>query len=251
MRNGFIELVSATVLVSTVAVAGCTSESATVGAGGSSSVGGMVGTGGSSGIGGSSGVGGSSNAVGTVGVGGSTAGTVVTGGSSAGGGTAAGGASGAGVVTNLSGTKALNALTVTEVTQLCNDSYAYFGTAISRATMCKWKGLAYAISSSAPTDAMLQESCTTQQSTCMQATPDSPSCSDIPTTCTATVAEYSSCIADQATAFSQSVSGLTSCPILTRPDLAAVWDLRTGDPPASCMSLAVKCPDLSPPSPFN
>jgi hypothetical protein len=39
-----------------------------------------------------------------------------------------------------------------EATQLCNDAYAYFGHAISRATSCKWKGLAYAISSSAPTD---------------------------------------------------------------------------------------------------
>src|SRR4051812_20079132 len=72
-----------------------------------------------------------------------------TGGSPSSGGT--GGAGGAGSsVTTLGGTKAVNALTAAEATQLCNDTYAYFGSAIAKATTCKFRGLAYGASSSAP-----------------------------------------------------------------------------------------------------
>src|SRR3954462_14164403 len=78
------------------------------------------------------------------------------GGSSAGGaagGQGVGGGGGAAVssFTTLSSSKAVNALTPTEVTQLCDETYAYFGSAIPKATACKWKGLSYAASSSAPT----------------------------------------------------------------------------------------------------
>jgi hypothetical protein len=181
----------------------------------------------------------------------SSGGAVGTGGSSSSGGTGGGGTSGGSSVTNLSGTEALGVLTPAEATQLCSDAYAYFGHAISRAILCKWKGLAYSISSSAPTDSALQANCTGQETACLEANPDSPSCSDIPSTCTATVAEYSSCITDQAAAFTPTVSGLANCATVTRDDLAAVWNFRTGDPPTSCTSLSNKCPDLDFPSPFN
>jgi hypothetical protein len=154
-------------------------------------------------------------------------------------------------VTNLSGTKALNGLTTAEATQLCSDTYAYFGQAISRPTLCKWKGLAYAISSSAPTDSMLQQNCSSRETPCLQATPDSPSCSDLPSTCTATVAQYSACITDQTAVFTPTVSGLADCATVKTTDLAAVWAFRTGDLPASCVSLTDKCPDLDIPTPFN
>ena len=220
MRNGPIGLVSGLVLAATMVIAGCGSNSSGGGAGG---------TGGSS----------------------SSGGTVSTGGSSGSGGTGSGGAGGGGSVTNLSGTKGLGALTPTEGTQLCSDAYAYFTSTISRATLCKAKGLSYGISSSAPNDSVLQKSCTTQETACLQATPNSPSCQDIAKDCTATVSLYSSCITDQATAFTQTASGLASCAKVTNNDLAPVWAFMTGDLPASCTSLITLCPTLDLPTPFS
>jgi hypothetical protein len=227
MRNGRIGLVSAMVLVSTVAVFGCSSSSGDGGTGGkggsSSSTGGSVGTGGSS-----------------------------TGG--AGGEVNMGGAAGTNsAVTTLSGTKTVGTLTTAEASQLCNDVYMYFGTAIPNATACKWKGLSYAASSSAPTQAMLQQNCTTQQSSCgIDPWANNAGCSDLPAGCTATVAEYSACIKDTVVAFIQTVNGLPMCSALTSADTAKIFDAQAGaGSPASCDTLANKCPDLTAPSPLN
>jgi hypothetical protein len=62
----------------------------------------------------------------------------------------AGGSSSSGTsVTTLSDSKALNALTPEDATQLCKEVYAYFGKNIPMATACKFKGLSYATASSA------------------------------------------------------------------------------------------------------
>jgi hypothetical protein len=118
----------------------------------------------------SSGSGGSSSSGGAPGTGGSTA----SGG--------AGGAGGEPSVTTLPGGKPLGTLAPTEATQLCNDVYAYFGQAISQTTLCKWTGLSFAVSSSAPNDTRLRENCTRQESSCLQAGPATPSCSPLPST---------------------------------------------------------------------
>jgi hypothetical protein len=216
MRNGLVGLSSGVLLA---AMAACSNG------GGSGGTGGMAGTS-------SSGTAGTSSGAGTMGTGGS---------------------GGGGSVTTLPGTTAVNALSPTEVTQLCNDTYAYFGSAIAKATTCKWRGLAYAASSSAPSDAQAQSNCTSKESSCNQTDPwaDNPGCNDIPTTCAATVAEYSSCISDEAAAFNQTVNGLKTCATLTRADTAALFDVMAAPPPASCMALMNKCPDLYPPSPLN
>src|ERR1035437_10279859 len=140
MRNGLIGLASAVVLASTMATAGC---------GSSTGGGGTGGTGGSS----------------------SSGGVVGTGGSSSSGGQAGGGASGGASVTHLSGTKALNALTAAEATKLCDDTYAYFGSAIPQSTACKWKALSYATSSSPPTQDKLRSNCTSKETGCQAADP--------------------------------------------------------------------------------
>jgi hypothetical protein len=181
---------------------------------------------------------------------GGAGGSGVVGGSTSRGGQAGGGASGGSSVTSLSGSKALNALTKAEVSQLCIDSYGTLETVISHATTCKWKGLVYAISSSAPSDAILKQNCTSQEAACLQSSAGSSACEGIPATCAATVSQYFACISDQAVAFNQTVSGLPSCAMYTKADTAAVWDAMTGDPPASCLSLSNQCPALSPPSPF-
>ena len=215
MRNGFIGLVTGVLVASTLAAAGCSSTSSGGGAGGS---GGSTG----SGTGGASGTGGS------------------TGGDS---------------VTSVSATKAINALSATEATQLCNDTYAYFGNAITRANGCKWRGLSYAASSSAPTQAVLQQNCTNQENACLSGDAGAftnPGCNELPSNCTATVAQYAACIKDEATAFTQTLTGLPACSALTSAGTSAIFDAQTGGtPPASCASLMTACAALYYPNPFN
>ena len=177
------------------------------------------------------------------------------GGADAAGSSSGGSAGGSSAVTTVSGSKAVNALTADEATQLCNDTYAYFGSAIPKATTCKWKGLSFAASSSAPTEAIAQQNCTTQQNACQQAADpwaNNPGCNTIPTTCAATVAQYSTCVSDEVTAFIQTVNALPICTMLSMANTSAVFEAQTGGtPPASCASLNNTCPDLAPPGPFN
>ena len=272
MRSGRVGFVGTMALVSALVTVGCTSSTSpssgtggssssggAVGTGGSSSSGGAVGTGGSSSSGGAVGAGGSSSSGGAVGTGGSSSsgGAVGSGGSSGSGGQAGGGATGGGSVTTLSDTKALNALTAADATQLCKDVYAYFGKTIPMATACKYKGLSYATSSSAPTDTQFRQICTEHETSCTQAnsgvgSADNPGCNDIPSTCTATVAQYSACISDEVTAFNTAVDGLPSCAASTSATISAVWEVMTPTTPASCDALtATKCPDLTLPTPNN
>jgi hypothetical protein len=152
----------------------------------------------------------------------------------------------------VSGANALNALTADEATRLCDDTYAYFASAIPQATSCKWKGLAYATSSSAPTDEKLKSNCTTKETSCLGAAPSevwpNPGCNDLPTTCTATVAEYSACISDEVAGFIKTVDGLSSCADFTTDGTTAIWDVMGAEPVASCSSLTAKCADLSYPT---
>jgi hypothetical protein len=241
MRSGRIGIVSGIALTWMTAIGCSSSGGGTAGTGGTSSSGGAVGTGGSSAAGGIVGTGGNS----------STGGAVGTGGSSATGG--AGGAGG-GSVTTLAGSKAINALTTAEGTQLCNDTCAYFGSAIPQATTCKWQGLAYAVNSSAQSDSVLQQQCTKQLNNCQQAADpwaNNSGCSTLPTDCTATVAQYSTCISDEVTAFAQTVNGLPTCTTITMSQTSSVTDAQLASPPASCASLMNTCPDLYPPSPLS
>jgi hypothetical protein len=217
MRNELVGRASAMVAAGLVAAAGCSSSGETAGTGGSSSSGGAVGTGGTGSTGGSS--------------------------SSTGGGTSGGS------ITALGGTVALSALTAAEAAQLCSDAFTYYRSAIDRASLCKWQGLAFGVSSSAPTDAKLQENCAGKETSCLQADPQSASCSAIPSPCTATVAEYSACISDQAAAFTQGVSTLPGCATVTTPDKAALWEFMTAELPASCTLLDATCAGLNPPPP--
>ena len=242
MRNGLIGLVGLIVLASTLTIAGCSSSSGEKagGSGGSSSGGQTVGTGGSSSGGQTVGTGGNSSKGGTVG----------TGGSSSNGGTMAGGAGGGGSVTSVSGGKTLGSLTPSEATQLCQDTSAYFGKNISPATLCKEAGLGFSVSSSAPTDAQLEQNCSGREAECLQGGPAIANCTAISANCTATVDQYSACITDRVAAFNQQVNALPSCATVTLPDLAAVWDFMTGALPASCTPVTDKCQTLDIPSPI-
>jgi len=227
MRIGLIGLVSA--VLASMTATGCSSSGGTGGTGGSTGTGGTTGTGGATGTAGSGGGGGKAGSPGTGGAGGSP-------------------------VTTLDGATAVNALTTAQATQLCNDTYAYFGAAIPQATTCKWKALTYAASSSAPDNTTLQTKCTQQLTACTQggdpwATNDG--CNDIPSTCTATVSEYAACITDEVSAFIQTVTGFPMCSSLMMSNTSGIMDAEAGGTtPASCASLANKCPDLTPVNPI-
>jgi hypothetical protein len=220
MRKGLIGFVGGMLLVSvSTGTLGCSSGGGTGGTGGNAGNGGSVGTAGTSG----------------------------------GGGTGGGGSNGS-AVTTISATTALNALAPADVTQLCDDTYAYFGSAIPKATTCRWRGLAYGASSSAPTDAQLQTSCTNKESSCQQSADpwaDNLGCNDIPSTCAATVAQYTACISDEVAAFIQLVGGFPVCSMLMRSNASEILNAIAAAPPASCASLMNTCPELSPPGPLN
>jgi hypothetical protein len=222
MRNGLIGLVGPMVLILTVGIAACSSGgtgSTTSTEGGSSSSGGNAPS-----IGGQQSMGGSASGGGAA-IGGS--------GASMGGSSAVDSA-----VTNLPGTKVLSALTTDEATQLCKDTYAYFGKAISPATTCKWKGVYFATQSSAPTEEKLRQNCTSKETPCLAdpgATWATPNCPDPPSSdCTATIADYSTCIRDQAAAFIQNVSTLPGCDAFTSAYWTPVWNILSADQPVSC-----------------
>ena len=214
MRNGFVAVASALVLASTVASAGCSSSSN-----------GANGAGGSGG--GGQGSGGSSGAD-------------------------AGGTS----VTSISGSKPLNTLSTAEANQLCGDARSYYARSISKSNSCKFAALSFALSSSAPTEADLRSGCSSTESACGQSDAGTgpTTCEPLPATCTATVAQYSDCIKDEAVLFSQTVSTLPGCSTLTRADFDAIYNALGNapggaTPPASCAALATACPDLTPPPP--
>jgi hypothetical protein len=144
----------------------------------------------------------------------------------------------------------LNALTTDEATQLCNETYAYFGTAITPATICKWKGVYFATQSSAPTEEKLRQNCAAKETPCLAdpgATWASPSCNEISSDCTKTVADYSACIRDEVAWLTQKVSELPDCDTFTSASWTPVWDIVGADQPASCMF----CSAYYPPDPRN
>jgi hypothetical protein len=222
------------VVLAMMTTLGCSSSNGggTGGSGGGSSTGGTPGTGGVPATGGAGG----------------RAGSPGTGGGGNGG-------SGTSPVTTISGTKALNALSTTEATQLCNDTYAYFGSAISMTTICKWQGLFYGSQSSPPSQSVLQQKCTQKETSCTgggDPWANNIGCNDLPSDCSATVAQYATCIHDQVAAFVQTVNGLPDCASLMTTDESKVTDAQiNANPPASCASLVSQCADLTPPSPYN
>jgi len=162
------------------------------------------------------------------------------------------GGSGSSGFTTLSGTTSLSALTPAQATQLCNDTYAHFGTAITDATMCKWKGLAFATSSSAPSPEQYRANCVEKETSCLAdpaaARSNNPGCSSFPGGCTATVAEYSTCVNDQIAFFNQTVAGIAACAEFSSTSSDAVWAALGAMPPASCTFS--NCTGLYPPNPL-
>jgi hypothetical protein len=225
MRYGLVGLLSAMALASTMMTAGCSGgdddDAADTASGG---------------------------AVGTGGADGTTGGAVGTGGLAAG-----VGGGGANPVTTVNSAATLSALSETEVTQLCDEAYAYYGTAIPTAVFCKWRGLKYATSSSPHSDQQLIDNCSSTEATCLAdpaaALADNSGCNNFPATCGATVADYTACIMDLAAAFTVTVNAIPDCSVLTMDDTAMVWEAQGADAPASC-DFSATCQGLYPPNPL-
>jgi len=230
-----------------LSIVACSTSTTSGGGGGT---GASKGSGGAAGTGGQVGTGGSTSRGGTVGSGGNASGGSAGSGGAGSGGAGAAGATGGTAITSVGGGKTLETLTPSEATQLCNDTSAYFGKNIPKATMCKEAGLGYAVSSSAPSDTQLQKNCSSKEASCLQAGPAIANCTDITAKCKATVAQYSTCIADRAADFSQQVSALANCATVTMPDLEAVWTFMSAALPASCALVTDLCPTLDIPSPL-
>jgi hypothetical protein len=217
------------------------------------------GSGGTSGSGGGGSGGSSSTKGSSAGGDGSSVGVASSGGkSTASGGNSSGGASSsskatgggeAGSITSLDGGKTVGSLTSSEADQLCKDTYAYFGKTIAQATLCKWTGLAYTISSSPLDDTMMQGNCKDAEATCLKAGAYVPGCRPLPSTCKVTVAQYSTCIIEQAASYNTNVGALSTCSKVTSADKPAIWEFMTNGMPESCTSLTDKCATLDVPIP--
>jgi len=213
MRTGLIELASALVLVSTMAAGGCSD--------------------------------GGSGTTGTAGSGGGATGTA----GSAGGTTGTGGSAGGGAVTSISGSKTLGSLTAAESDQLCDDTKTYFMTSISKANSCKFSALSMAASTSVPSDAVLRTNCTSMETSCNASATMGPgsstSCFPPPATCTATVAQYSACISDQAALLNQSANTLPNCSAVRLADISPIFGaVEAFYTVPGCMALMNECPSF-------
>ena len=215
MRTGLIELAIALLLVSTTAAAGC-SESNNGGSGTAGSTG-------------------SAGSTGNAGSGGGSTGNAGSGGGSS--------------VTTISGSKALGTLTMAESDQLCAETKAYFMGSISKANSCKFSALSNAASTSAPSDAVLRTNCTSMETSCNASDVMGPgsttSCFPPPTTCTATVAQYSACIAEGAALLTQSANALPSCSMVRLADISPIFmAVEALYQVPGCMPLTTACPDF-------
>lgn len=154
-------------------------------------------------------------------------------------------------VTSLCGAAALNTLTSAEALQLCNDTSTYVAGSITRSTGCKYAAIIAAASNSSPTEAQLQASCAATENACNQDDSvtrpgENTLCSQIPPTCTATVEQYSSCIADEALLFEQGAAALISCSLLTFGNLSTAYDVpNAATEAAGCAALEAACPSFS------
>jgi hypothetical protein len=151
------------------------------------------------------------------------------------------------------GTKALNALSATEATQLCKDAGAYASAALSKQNSCKFAALFGAAFGAPTTDAEARAACMTIYTACLSAPAQSDklTCDPIPSTCKATVAQYSACMKDGIAAVNQTFAAIPSCSTVTLADLAdngGAGGAGGATTSAACMAFQTACPDYNVPS---
>jgi hypothetical protein len=147
------------------------------------------------------------------------------------------------VSTSVPGNKRINDLTPAERDQLCADvtAWAMSGPFLTDGCNASAWLAAYLLSlgDTTASDAELQTACQTLYADCV-ANGVMSSCSDLPTTCTATVSEYNMCLSDSLDGF----AGIPACSTATRASLSAnAARLLTPMSSAACTAVQTKCPD--------
>ena len=191
---------------------------------------------------------------------GSSGGTSGTGGSTGGGGTGSGkggttGGGGAFTTSLPAGTK-VTALTTAQAAQLCNDIQSYYDNSFQSACQAS-SGLpgledAYLDLLLNPTasNSELQTVCASdaQDGGCTLVDGGTYSCdpSVLPSTCEATVGDYTTCLNDRSAASQQFDASLPSCSTLTAASLKAIFEADGGSSleppePTSCSTLYSTC----------
>jgi hypothetical protein len=168
------------------------------------------------------------------------------------GGNASNGGSGPGGGT-LPGDKTLGGLSGGELTQLCDEIEQFMTTGSfvesSQEFTCLFTGLFAAALGGAESDAELQSACKAAYDECKSAPlmPEAEECTKPDASCTATVAELRTCLADSAKAFEMAVDEFPTCSELTVDMEDPGMGTEAMDPP-SCVALRDKCPELETPS---
>jgi len=204
-------------LVALVALVGCGSSSGTGGTAGSTGHGGTTGSAGATGGGGSGAKGGSTGSGGRAGT------------------TGSGGGGGA-FTTSVPGATKLTGLTSAQAAQFCTDGqsfieHTYIPTLCSVFTPIQGvnSGYSYLQDNPTATNAQIQAACTQANADAgacaFTIDPDAGSCdiTSIPSTCQATVADYTKCINDTTTSFKQFGTTIPSCSSLTAASVSAYF----------------------------
>jgi len=159
----------------------------------------------------------------------------------------AGSSAGGAPASSVPGDKLLSSLSDQEFAALCKQISDYFSspgvTAQVQEVTCRTAGLILAELGGAQTDSELKAACKAIYDPCI-ASPlmSSPgTCSKVDATCTATVAEFQACLADDEQAFPKLKDALPVCADLTLAGLANVPDLSAMS--AACTTYKDKCPN--------
>jgi hypothetical protein len=143
------------------------------------------------------------------------------------------------------GNKRISDLTPSERDQFCADLTAWAMSGPFLTDGCNASALlatyAQATVETTATDADLRTSCAMLYSACVAGGVTSM-CSQIPSTCTATVSEYDTCVSDSTAA----LGGLPECSWVTRASLPSSISRLTNPPSsAACTALQSKCPSAT------
>jgi hypothetical protein len=156
-------------------------------------------------------------------------------------------------VTSLCSSAPLDTLAEGEEAQLCSDTGVYVAANITRATGCKYLAILTAASSSSPTVEEMQGVCADTEANCnADSSVVGPGagtlCSQIPASCAATVAQYSTCVVAEAVVFEERAAELVGCSELTFENLSSSYDVPVAAGEAEgCSELKSACPSLSVP----
>lgn len=177
-----------------------------------------------------------------------------------------GGSSGGGAgtfTTSVPGNKTLGSLSDPELATLCADGAKFAAEPVHQMDNCRLTAFLstalMAVFSTDATDASLQMSCSETYDQCLNPSVDGgtnggydggtgPSCSRPAANCAATVAEYTTCINDQAAETHAAASAVPACSAVSVSSLSGS-DGGTAGPtltePASCQLVQSKCSGLS------